>query len=204
MSGSRRAGGRSQLGSAGSTSGSPPAAPARRRLASIRGGRPALLVNATELLRAPGTRQHISEVALPGELGIEHAAITGDVVVEVDLESSIDDIGLTGTVDVPRYGQCRRCLKPVAETITIDIDERYADEPRPDDDAFPISNGQLDLRTMVRDEVLLALEEGPLCRSDCPGLCPICGRDVSIEPCACDATLVDERWAILDQLRDDA
>jgi len=163
-----------------------------------------LLVNAIELLRAPGTRQHISDVAVPGDLGIDHAAIAGDVAVEVDLESSIDDIGLTGTVDVPRTGLCRRCLQPVAETITIDIDERYAEEPRPDDDAFPISNGQLDLRAMVRDEVLLALDEAPLCRSDCPGLCPICGRDVSIEPCACDATLVDERWSVLDQLRDDA
>jgi len=51
--------------------------------------------------------------------------------------------------------------------------------------------------------VLLAVDELRLCRPDCPGLCPVCGRDVSVEPCDCDATLVDERWSVLDQLRDD-
>ena len=49
----------------------------------------------------------------------------------------------------------------------------------------------------------VAVDDVPLCRPDCPGLCPLCGKDVSVEPCDCDATLVDDRWAVLDQLRDD-
>lgn len=172
-----------------------------------KGGRPALLVNVVELLRAPGSRKHVSDVVAAGDLGVDHPAIAGDVTVEVDLESTLDDIGLTGTLGVPRAGHCRRCLKPVADTVTVEVDERYAEEPHPDDAAFalepfPIKNGQLDLRPMVRDEVLLAAEETPLCRPDCPGLCPICGRGVSVDPCDCDAALIDERWSVLDQLRD--
>ena len=163
----------------------------------------ALLVNATELLREPGTRKHVADVVAAAEIDAQNPAIAGDVAVDLDLESTLDDIGVTGTIDVPWLGHCRRCLKPLTETITVDIDERYADEPGPDDDAFPIHRGQLDLRPMVREEALLAVDELRLCRPDCPGLCPVCGRDVSVEPCDCDATLVDERWSVLDQLRDD-
>jgi len=162
-----------------------------------------LLVNATELLRDPGTRKHVADVAVASEIGAEHAAIAGDIGVAIDLESTLDDIAVTGSIEVPWQGHCRRCLKPMTETIVVDVDERYADAPSPDDDAFPIERGQLDLRPMVREEVLLAVDELRLCRPDCPGLCPVCGRDVSIEPCDCDASLVDERWSVLDQLRDD-
>lgn len=163
-----------------------------------------LLVNATELLRDPGTRKHVADVALAAEIGATHAAIAGDIGVAIDLESTLDDIGVTGSIEVPWQGHCRRCLKPMTETIVVDVDERYADAPSPDDDAFPIERGQLDLRPMVREEVLLAVDDLRLCRPDCPGLCPVCGRDVSVEPCDCDATLVDERWSVLDQLRDDS
>ena len=166
-------------------------------------GRPALLVNAAELLRDPGTRKHISDVVQPADIDAESPAIIGDVTVEIDMESTVDDIGLSGTISIPWMGHCRRCLKPLTETLSVDVEERYADEPGPDDDAFPIERGQIDLRPMVREEVLLAIDEARLCRDDCPGLCPVCGKDVSVEPCECDSTLVDDRWAVLDQLRDD-
>lgn len=162
-----------------------------------------LLVNATELLREPGTRKHVREVVSGSDMDPGHEAIAGDVTVTLDLESTLDDVGVTGTIEVPWQGHCRRCLKPMTETIAVDVDERYRDAPGPDDDAFPIERGQLDLRPMVREEVLLAVDELRVCRPDCPGLCPVCGRDVSVEPCDCDATLVDERWSVLDQLRDD-
>lgn len=170
-------------------------------------GRPALLVNAAELLRDPGTRTHISDLVPPGDIEAESPTITGDIAVEVDLESTIDDIGLSGTISVPWAGHCRRCLKPLAETLVVDVEERYApiseNGSSGPDDAFPIERGQIDLRPMVREEVLLAVDEARLCREDCPGLCPVCGKDVSVEPCDCDSTLVDDRWAVLDKLRDD-
>ena len=54
---------------------------------------------------------------------------------------------------------------------------------------------------MVREHVLLAVDDPRLCRPDCPGLCPVCGADLSAGPCECDAPVVDDRWAALDQLR---
>ena len=57
-------------------------------------GRPALLVNTVELMRVAGSRKHVSDIATAGDLGAEHAAIAGAIAVEVDLESTVDDIGL--------------------------------------------------------------------------------------------------------------
>ena len=66
---------------------------------------------------------------------------------------------------------------------------------RVDPEAFPIEHGQLDLAPMVREEVLLGVPEAPLCRPDCPGLCPTCGADLQTGPCGCSTEVRDERWA---------
>jgi uncharacterized protein len=161
-----------------------------------------LLINAIELLREPGSRKHVSTVVTPIEIDAEHPAVTGDVAVEVDLESTLDDIGLTGTISAPWVGQCRRCLRPIDDPLTINVDERYAENPVPEDDAFPIERRQIDLAPMVREHILLAADESRLCRDDCPGLCPVCGADLASGPCTCDAAVIDERWAVLDQLRE--
>ena len=102
---------------------------------------------------------------------------------------------------MPWQGNCRRCLRPFTETLVVEVDERYAEQPAEHDEAFPIEHGQIDLAPMVREHVLLAVDDPRLCRPDCPGLCPVCGADLTTGPCQCDSAVVDERWAALDQLR---
>jgi uncharacterized protein len=162
-----------------------------------------LLVNATELLRQPGTRRRIDVTVPRADIGIDDDRLSGDVTVAVDLESSLDDIVVSGQLSVAWSDECRRCLRPLSGDLDVDIEERYAVHPDAVDDAFPITGGQIDLAPMVREEILLAIPDGPLCRPDCPGLCPICGADLQEGPCGCDTTTRDERWAVLDQLRDD-
>ena len=61
------------------------------------GGRPALLVNAAELLRDPGTRKHISDLVPPVDIEAESRSITGDIAVEVDLGAGGGEhLGATG------------------------------------------------------------------------------------------------------------
>jgi uncharacterized protein len=160
-----------------------------------------LHVNAAELLREPGLRRHVSVVVAPADIDAAHEAIDGEVVADLELVSTLDDIALAGTITVPWRGQCRRCLRPVAEALVVDVDERYAELPTEHDDAFPIEHGQIDLAPMVREQVLLAVDDPRLCRSDCPGLCPVCGADLVAGPCRCSTDVVDERWSALDQLR---
>jgi uncharacterized protein len=43
----------------------------------------------------------------------------------------------------------------------------------------------LDLGAVVREQLFLALPMKRLCREDCQGLCPTCGKDRNTERCAC-------------------
>ena len=169
-------------------------------------GRPALLVNAVELLRQPGTQRQVELVVAQDDLDVVDPHLSGDIAVDLVLESAVDDIGVTGRLTVAWADECRRCLTPLADMLLVDVDERYA-EPDPtgyrlvDPAAFPIEHGQIDLTPMVREEILLAVPDAPLCRPDCAGLCPTCGADRNVAPCACDTEVRDDRWAVLDALR---
>ncbi len=165
-----------------------------------------LAVNAVELARQPGTVRHVDTVVALAELDAVDprlggdAGDAGDVAVDLTLESTLDDIVVTGTLTVEWSDECRRCLRPLVDALRIAVEERYADSP--DLDEFPITNGQIDLRPMVREEVLLAIPDAPLCRADCPGLCPVCGIDLQASPDHGHPEERDERWAVLDQLRE--
>jgi uncharacterized protein len=160
-----------------------------------------LTVNAVELLRQPGTRRHMDAAVALAELDIDDPRLAGDVAVDVTAESTLDDIVVAGTLTVDWRDTCRRCLRPLSAPLVVDVEERYAlPGASVDPEAFPIEHGQLDLAPMVRENVLLGVPDAPLCRDDCPGLCPICGADLQTDPCACDTAVRDERWAVLDQL----
>ena len=36
-----------------------------------------------------------------------------------------------------------------------------------------------------------------LCRDDCKGLCPVCGKDLNTGACGCDPTEIDPRFESL-------
>jgi len=95
---------------------------------------------------------------------------------------------------------CRRCLREVSANIEVAVDEIYQRVPD-NPDAYVLEGEQLDLMPMVRETMLLGLPDAPLCKPDCPGLCPQCGADMQSDPCQCQAQRTDERWSVLDQLR---
>ncbi|MET0143408.1 MAG: DUF177 domain-containing protein [Ilumatobacteraceae bacterium] len=164
-------------------------------------GRSLLTLNAVELLRQPGTRRPIQVVVDLEALDIHDDRLDGEVVVDVVAESTLGDIVVAGTLGVGWHDTCRRCVRPLSGPLVVDVAERYAiPGDSADPDAFPIENGQLDLGPMVREGVLLAAPDAPLCREDCAGLCPSCGADLNDGPCGCDMTVRDDRWSVLDQL----
>ncbi|MGH9617972.1 MAG: DUF177 domain-containing protein, partial [Acidobacteriaceae bacterium] len=50
------------------------------------------------------------------------------------------------------------------------------------------------LEDVLREQILLALPAKSLCREDCKGLCPECGRNRNTAPCDCAAASTDPRW----------
>ena len=43
---------------------------------------------------------------------------------------------------------------------------------------------------LVRQTLALSEEIRFLCKPDCKGLCPVCGRNLNIDPCACGASVL--------------
>jgi uncharacterized protein len=160
----------------------------------------ALRVNARELLRVPGSTREIMAEVDATDLGVPDERITGAVGVDLVAVSNIDGVVVRGHIDIPWSTACRRCLTAVSGVAVVDVDEVYQDHVV-DEEAFVIEGDQIDLAPAVREYVLIDLPDGPLCRDDCAGICPVCGIDRNEARCECDTTVRDDRWAALDALR---
>jgi uncharacterized protein len=133
--------------------------------------------------------------------GIELMRVPRGVMVSVDADVIIDDT-------------CSRCLSPFDYRAQVRFEEVYAQQVDlltnervvPDDpDAFRIGlDHTIDITEAVRQYTVMAAAMQPLCRVDCPGLCPVCGTDLSLAACTCDRNPMDERWAVLATLRKNA
>jgi uncharacterized protein len=65
-----------------------------------------------------------------------------------------------------------------------------------------VEDGVLDLRAWARDALALAVPANLLCRSDCAGLCGICGANLNeAGPDHHHERQPDPRWAALSQIR---
>jgi len=160
-----------------------------------------LIVNVVELLRWPGTTKDLSVSISASDFEFNDARIVDEPVdIAIHLESLSNGISASGHAEARWHGECRRCLVPVSERVTVDFAELYQQIPE-DPDAYAIVNDQINLLPMVRENVLLAIPLGPLCREDCPGLCPVCGADLAQGRCGCDTTVSDPRWAALESLK---
>jgi uncharacterized protein len=71
-----------------------------------------------------------------------------------------------------------------------DLDVLFYDEP------------VVRLAPIAEERVQMALPMKPLCRPDCRGLCPGCGKDLNLGPCACAREGIDPRWEALRDLRE--
>jgi uncharacterized protein len=92
---------------------------------------------------------------------------------------------------------------PIEEEFRIEqVGDSMQVLPLDEEDAAAdfVKNNILDLTELIRQNVLLALPIQPLCREDCKGLCPECGRDLNVEPHTHEAEARDERFAALRQL----
>lgn len=163
-----------------------------------------LVVNVAEVLRRVGNVKDVA-VAVDSdllELGDDRIS-SQDVPIAFHLESTNTGIVVRGKVSAEYRDTCRRCLADVHDTVTVEIGELYQREIT-DPDAYPLEGEQLLLAPLVREHLLLALPDAPLCRTDCPGLCPVCGADKSNPAeadCGCVVGASDPRWAALEALR---
>ena len=101
------------------------------------------------------------------------------------------------------HGPCYRCLGDAVLELPIAAREYQATNPEGSDELRTpyLQDDNLDLAAWSRDALALALPDKILCRPDCAGLCPVCGKNLNDEPHTHDEEPVDSRWAALEELR---
>lgn len=130
---------------------------------------------------------------------------------QVELMRTPGGILVCCEADVEFDADCSRCLAPFGYLAHISFEEVYAQQldlttghrlPLEEPEAPLISlENTIDISEAVRQYTEMAAEMQPLCRPDCPGICPVCGADLSTTRCRCDRTPIDPRWAALVALK---
>jgi uncharacterized protein len=102
------------------------------------------------------------------------------------------------------HGPCYRCLADAVLDVEVSSREYQATNPEESEELQTpyVDDERLNLSAWARDALALMLPDKILCRPDCAGLCPVCGRDLNVEPHEHEEETVDPRWAALGELRD--
>jgi uncharacterized protein len=113
---------------------------------------------------------------------------------------TVFELGFKGRM----HGPCYRCLGDAVLELSVEGREYQATNPQGLDELRTpyLEDDNLDLATWSRDAVALALPQKILCRVDCAGLCPVCGKDLNEEPHQHEEETSDSRWAALEALRE--
>jgi len=142
--------------------------------------------------------------------------IVEPVVAEVFLLPQVDGCLLRGTIRGVVAMPCNRCMEETLAVLDQSFDEfeeypRSAEtEPEGEgpagllEECVVVMEGGvpfLDLASLLWEEFSLALPVKPLCKPDCRGLCPVCGKNLNEGACGCSPDVGDPRLAALRQLK---
>jgi uncharacterized protein len=164
-----------------------------------------MVVDITRLGRRPGGMFTLREtIPSPARIGLEMIAIERGAPLELDLrvESVSEGVLVTGTVAAPTAGECARCLTSLQGRVQVALTELFAypnsatEATTDEDEVGRVVDDTVDLEQSVIDAVGLDLPFSPVCRPDCPGLCPECGVGLATEP-GHHHDRIDPRWAKL-------
>ncbi|MBK7381273.1 MAG: DUF177 domain-containing protein [Ignavibacteriales bacterium] len=140
------------------------------------------------------------------KLDLEHPFV-GKYITKVNLSKYLNQIILEAATTVDAEFECDRCVK----IYSAQIESRYKmvylhNQPEGDDDSVDVTYltkdaDKIDITDDVRDYLLLAVPIKKLCKEDCKGLCPRCGKNLNDGQCSCKPEEVDARWKPLLELK---
>jgi uncharacterized protein len=164
------------------------------------------VLDVRKLGRRAGSMQKVAvELPVAEPLGLEVIAVPAgaELAAELQLESVTEGIWVSGDVTGTAVGECSRCLVEIEQPLSVRVRDLFVypgstTDRTTDEDELPrVVDDLIDLTPLVRDEIVLALPLAPVCRPDCPGLCPECGeRFDDLEP-GHSHEILDPRWAAL-------
>jgi uncharacterized protein len=146
------------------------------------------------------------------DLDVENVKLFGTVEAKGEVSKRIAQTDIRGHIDATAAMDCVRCLQPVERPVSIDFDVSYVDpehfaadkekEVAADDlETDVLAGDTIDLKDVVREQILLDLPVQVFCTEDCKGLCQKCGGNLNLVTCNCHDDEVDPRWSALKDIR---
>ena len=146
------------------------------------------------------------------DLDGENVRLKSDVIASGELTKQIIQTDVAGLISADAEIDCTRCLLPIEQRLEINFDVSYitADEFAEDAgggleggdlDTDVFDGESLDLKEVVREQILLNLPVQIFCREDCKGLCQNCGANRNLINCSCEEPEIDPRWSALKNLK---
>jgi len=141
----------------------------------------------------------------------DEGRLLGDVEFTGELFRDGSKTHVKGAIRAEIELDCARCLEPVTLDLDVPFEDVFVDssleptndelEVREDDlDESLVIGGSVDMKEVIREQIILALPEMVFCGEDCRGLCDKCGTNLNLLDCKCKDDEIDPRWAALKNL----
>jgi uncharacterized protein len=139
----------------------------------------------------------------------ENAVFLEPVHAEVFIRKLGEEILVKGQITTKLSFVCGRCLTPYEFPVDSKFDLVYLpeelDDPKEeleddDMDRMFYRNRQIDLRTIILEQLNLTFPAKPLCSESCEGICSVCGELIEDGRCSCAVKESDPRLEKLKNL----
>lgn len=144
------------------------------------------------------------------DLGTDDFRLLSNASAIGEVTKHIAQTDVAGNITADAEFDCTRCLTPVKQDFKVAFDVSYIPEiPKAatveleagDLDTDVLVDESLDLKEVVREQILLNLPEQVFCTEDCKGLCQKCGANRNLINCSCEEKEIDPRWSALKNLK---
>ena len=128
-----------------------------------------------------------------GENFLENGKLIGEIKIVGEIVNDDENLKIRGKIFCQRKFTCDRCLSETEENQIHDFDEEL--------EKSEVVDNLVDITELVRDTLIISQPIKNLCKIDCRGLCPICGKNLNEGSCECDRFIPDPRLAILQNFK---
>ena len=160
-------------------------------------------VNVSSILCSDGLSQNITEILDISADDFDNKDIVDNEPVKLDgvITNMGDYLLLSGEIDTSLKLVCSRCLEYFDFQLKTRIEEKFSNKTDINQDDFYFFEGDIiDFKEMVIQDILLSLPMKLICKEDCAGLCPQCGKNKNLYNCNCSGENLDPRLSVLNEL----
>ena len=163
-----------------------------------------MLLGLSQIIDRPGASVPFSVSVDLSDLcyGVSYP-VSEPVLAEGNVRNTAGVLVMQGSIATTIHGICDRCASEFHRKVEFPIDvvlvTKLESEENEDEWVFPLEGDSADLDDIVRTVFVLNLDSKLLCKEDCKGICPKCGKNLNDGPCNCRKEL-DPRFAALEQL----